>query len=82
MGKRCPEILLIFIGFLSLTVVISRPVVAYIDPGTGSYFVQIIVASVASFTVFFVKPIVEKLKSLFKKNAPNPKEQSPNDIQK
>lgn len=82
MRKRHAEILLIMVGYLSLTVVISQPVVAYIDPGTGSYFVQIIVAGVASFTAFFVKPIVEKLKGLFKKNAPKPKEQSTDDIQR
>jgi hypothetical protein len=39
---------------------------AYIDPGTGSIIIQLIIAAIASITVFF-KKIKNKVTSFFKK---------------
>lgn len=56
--------------FIGTLVFVSRPAYAYIDPGTGSYVVQLIIASVTSFILFFIKPAVGKLKKIFKKDLP------------
>lgn len=39
---------------------------AYIDPGTGSFIIQLIIAAIATITVFF-KKIKNKVTSFFKK---------------
>lgn len=43
-----------------------QPAYAYLDPGTGSYMLQILIAGVLA-VFFFAKPYVYKLKSFFKK---------------
>lgn len=39
---------------------------AYLDPGTGSYLFQILIAGLLG-SLFFVKNIINKIKKLFKK---------------
>lgn len=56
----------IYAAFLIILTALAVPSYAYIDPGTGSYMVQVIIASVASFMLFFVKPAMEKVKRIFK----------------
>jgi len=82
MRRSYLEMLILTFGFVSVSAALSQPVSAYIDPGTGSYFVQIIVASAASFMFFFIKPTVQKIKGLFKKTRPKPTEHSNDNIQK
>tara|TARA_B100000427_G_scaffold78813_1_gene64198 strand:- start:6244 stop:6462 length:219 start_codon:yes stop_codon:yes gene_type:complete len=57
--------------FLSLVIVLSlffqQTSYAYFDPGTGSYFIQLIIAFLASCYLFITNPI-KFIKSYFKKN--------------
>ena len=39
---------------------------AYLDPGTGSYFLQVLAAGLLS-GLFMLKPLINKIKSLFAK---------------
>lgn len=39
---------------------------AYLDPGTGSYILQILIAGLLS-GLFMLKPLVNKIKSFFRK---------------
>ena len=56
-------IVLIIVALLFLNLNYSY---AYLDPGTGSMIIQILVVGITSIAVFF-KSIVRTLKSLFKK---------------
>jgi len=47
----------------------------YIDPGSGSYLIQIIIASVLS-TAFFFKNFWYKIKSFFTKRKPEEEEKN------
>ena len=38
------KLILLFVGFWALS---TQPVHAYLDPGTGSYLIQIVIASLA-----------------------------------
>ena len=59
------------LGFMSLAILLSSRLYAYIDPGSGSYFVQMAIAFVGSFALFFSKPLLEIKKKLFKKDPDN-----------
>lgn len=51
--------------------VIVKPSHAYLDPGTGSYVIQVVIASVAAGSYFFkdkIGMVVGKAKSLLTKN--------------
>lgn len=77
MRKTNTEFLTTLLGFLGLGIAISNPVWGYIDPGSGSYFAQMVIASAASFFLFVLKPLLKDLKQLFKR--PSKKEEtSPN----
>lgn len=58
--------LLIILSIVYLTI---QPAFAYLDPGTGSMVVQIIVACFATVAIFF-KSICAGIKGLFVKGAP------------
>jgi hypothetical protein len=44
--------------------ILARPVHAYIDPGTGSYLFQILIAGGIG-ALLFMKDIVRKIKEIF-----------------
>lgn len=53
------------VGWLVFTaLVVARPVRAYLDPGSGSYIIQIVVASLVS-VGFFASTFWMKLQNLF-----------------
>lgn len=56
----------VYIALLYL-IVVPRPVHAYIDPGTGSYLFQLLVAGLLG-SMFFMKSTVAKLRDHFKKS--------------
>ncbi|MFH1536087.1 MAG: hypothetical protein ABIC96_03390 [Patescibacteria group bacterium] len=47
-----------------------KPAYAYLDPGTGSYLFQILIAGLLG-SLFFVKSAVKKVKEFFKKKDEN-----------
>ena len=65
--------------FVLLVLSINNYSYAYIDPGTGSYLIQMVIAVFASISVFFIKPISERIKDTdlykkyFKKDHDTPK---------
>ncbi|GAK50561.1 hypothetical protein U14_01793 [Candidatus Moduliflexus flocculans] len=68
-AMRSRMILMVYGAFLWMFVVhLSIPPVAeaYLDPGTGSYFLQVLAAGLLS-GLFMLKPIVSKIKNLFAK---------------
>lgn len=69
------KILVLTFGFLSL----ARNAEAYLDPGTGSYFVQILLAGIAGAGYLIVSSwgkIRQFLSSVFKKKEPQSDEKS------
>jgi len=56
----------IFIYIFILGFIFAKPIYAYLDPGTGSYIFQIIIASAIG-VIFFFKDIVKKVKQIFEK---------------
>lgn len=54
---------IIFISVISL--VIPKPAMAYLDPGSTSYLYQILVAAVFGF-LFYAKTVFNWIKSFFK----------------
>lgn len=62
-----------YILVLVIFFVIPEPVYGYLDPGTGSYIFQIVVASLLAGGYFFkdkVGFVIKSIKSLFKKLIP------------
>lgn len=61
----------LFFYITLLVILFPKPVYAYLDPGTGSYLFQILIAGVLG-SLFFVKSIFRRvkgfLKRIFKKN--------------
>lgn len=54
--------------FLMFTVVFLRSALAYLDPGTGSFIFQMLIAALCS-CLFFLKSIINWIKRVFgKKN--------------
>jgi hypothetical protein len=51
---------------ISCDIVFSRLAHAYLDPGTGSYMLQILIAGVLAF-FFFAKSFLNKLKAFIRK---------------
>ena len=47
---------------------VTLPVLAYLDPGTGSYLLQILIASAVG-ALFAIKPFFTKMKEMFAKIA-------------
>lgn len=54
--------------FFSIILILSftDPVFAYLDPGTGSFILQILIAAFAT-SVLFIKQIIINIKFFFKK---------------
>lgn len=54
--------------FFSIILILSftDPVFAYLDPGTGSFILQILIAALAT-SVLFIKQIIINIKFFFKK---------------
>lgn len=44
----------------------AKPAFAYLDPGTGSYILQILIAAVVG-ALFVIKPFFLKIKTFFRK---------------
>lgn len=71
MLKRSLNLALAFVLFIFL---VPPRVHAYLDPGSGSYLIQIIIASLAG-AGFFLKTNWQKVKNIFsKKNKSNSNE--------
>lgn len=56
----------LFSYLLILLVLFPKPVHAYLDPGTGSYLFQILIAGLLG-SLFFIKSIVRKVKKFLRK---------------
>lgn len=54
-----------FIYIFLLFFIFAKPVYAYLDPGTGSYLFQILIAGALGALIFF-KDIFRKIKQIFK----------------
>jgi hypothetical protein len=59
------SILHLFLLIVLFKCIAPSPVRAYLDPGTGSYLFQLLIAGLLGST-FFLKSIITRLKSLFK----------------
>jgi len=55
----------IFLYFVVLFFVFARPSYAYLDPGTGSYLFQLVIAGFLGGSIFF-RSTAKKVKKLFK----------------
>lgn len=53
--------------FIILLVFSSMPAMAYLDPGTGSYLIQFLLAGIFGF-IFYMKLYWAKIKSYFHKS--------------
>jgi hypothetical protein len=60
------------IVFIILILILSKTTHAYIDPGSGSFFFQMLLAGFLSLTVT-IKPVKEKLLEILKKILPSNK---------
>ncbi len=54
--------------FLLYFIVVPKPAYAYLDPGTGSYIFQLVIATVLGGSLFF-KSGVRKFKDIFKRKS-------------
>lgn len=54
---------LLLLGFVALVTTMTSPVLAYIDPGTGSIFLQAVIGGIAAF-LFVIRGYVYKLRNL------------------
>lgn len=55
---------ILYLGILLL--LFAKPAHAYIDPGAGSYFFQILIAGILG-GLFFIKSSFKKIKNFFKR---------------
>jgi hypothetical protein len=69
---------LIIVGILGFLMSVPPPVYAYVDPGTGSYVLQIIIAGVAAASLS-LKLFWTKIKSLFSDQAASEEDLSRDD---
>lgn len=58
------SIKIIFLGTL-LFLLFPQPADAYLDPGTGSYLFQLLIAGFLT-SMLFIKSIIKKIKEFFK----------------
>ena len=54
----------ILIGIMIFHLLAATPAFAYLDPGTGSYILQILIAFVVG-ALFTIKPFFSKIKAVF-----------------
>lgn len=59
------NILITFVGFILLFLTLPSNVYGYLDPGTGSYFLQLIAAALVG-SLFTIKLYWKKIKTSFK----------------
>lgn len=59
---------------------ITNPILLYVDPGSGSYLVQVIIAAILG-ALFYFKTIWWQIKAFFTKSKPQdpPEEETPNE---
>ena len=62
----------LFVGFIFLSGVLCRPAHAYLDPGSGSYFFQILIASLIG-GLYAVKLYWRRIILFFKERVPKNK---------
>ena len=60
--------------FLLVTLLAARPAFAYIDPGTGSMLIQMLVVAIAAMAAFF-RPIWRGVTSFFHRKKEETEEQ-------
>ncbi len=65
-NKTNTKITKILIYIVLLVLLFPQPAQAYLDPGTGSYLFQMLMAGVLG-TLFFIKSIIRKVKEFFSK---------------
>jgi hypothetical protein len=65
MISRSFKIKIVLYGIL-LFLLFPKPTYAYLDPGTGSYFFQLVIAGLLG-SSFFIKAAISKIKKFFKK---------------
>lgn len=56
------QTIILYIGILFL--LFPKPAYAYIDPGAGSYFFQLLIAGLLG-SLFFIKTIIRRARKLF-----------------
>lgn len=54
----------VFAFALSLAVLFPKPAHAYLDPGSGSYLFQLLIAGLLG-SMFFLRGIVKRIKKIF-----------------
>ena len=59
------NILITFVGFILFFLTLPSNVYGYLDPGTGSYFLQLIAAALVG-SLFTIKLYWKKIKTSFK----------------
>lgn len=64
MSSKSLKIKIILYSIL-LFLLFPNPTYAYLDPGTGSYFFQLLIAGLLG-SLFFVKAAIKKIKRIFK----------------
>jgi hypothetical protein len=74
LAKHIPQALIIFVAYSLGVVTAPSPAFAYIDPGTGTMLIQVIVAAIFG-ALFTLKAWLGALKSVFIKDKPS--EESP-----
>lgn len=60
-----------WVAFFCLAILASAPASAYVDPGSGSFFVQIIVAFLVG-TLFYVKALIQRVLCFFRPRKKDP----------
>jgi len=60
------SIAIFIIVMLFSILIFSQDAYAYLDPGTGSYIIQIFIAAIVG-GLFIIKPFFNKIKGFFKK---------------
>jgi len=61
---NCSRLIRVFVIFVFIYFISARQTYAYLDPGTGSYFFQIIIASLLGM-LFAIKIFWRKIKDSF-----------------
>jgi hypothetical protein len=69
--STCRYLLLCFVFTYALC--FSTKAYAYLDPGTGSYMLQVLIAAIVG-GLFAIKPFFAKIKSFFIKSTPKEEE--------
>jgi len=71
--QKVVDIIELLTVLIFVSTVLPKHASAYLDPGSGSYVIQILIASLAA-VGFFVKTYWNQIKSFFAKKDKSPKE--------